>query len=88
MMSTQTMERTNNFMPQTKVTVRRKRVLMDCGRGLEWRWFFQAHRNGVPVGYPQATRKLAKNWAREELEKTPSTAGLTRLSPKHYTSTV
>lgn len=36
---------------------------MDFGKGLVWRWWYQAYRAGSPVGYPQATRKLAKNWA-------------------------
>ena len=46
-----------------KITARRVRVLMDFGRGLVWRWWFQAYRNGQPIGYPQKTRKFAKNWA-------------------------
>lgn len=46
-----------------KITARPKRVLIDCGNGLVWRWWFQAYVNGKPIGYPQKTRALAKAWA-------------------------
>lgn len=52
---------------KSTVTTKRVRVMIDTGGGLEFRHWYQAYLNGNPMGHPQATSKLAKNWAISKL---------------------